>query len=134
MSDCPHSNDNCNIRPEFPQELKKEIFRYLVTIAGSVIVIAIAFYFRTSNSLSAHEAELNRINRQIETKADQAAIEKRLDRMENKLDNLIELQINKWIGAIGALIGKTTYMKKEQRRWERNNEINNTPGDGPTVG
>ena len=38
------------------------------------------------------------------------------------------------IGAIGALFGTSAYMKKEQRRWERNNEINNTPGDGPTVG
>jgi tetrahydromethanopterin S-methyltransferase subunit G len=37
--------------------------------------------------------ELEQLQRQIESKADQGQIEKRLDRMENKLDKLIEQQM-----------------------------------------
>jgi len=100
MNECQHNqnqnqNEHCNMSQTFPAEIKKEMIRYLIGLSGSIIIVAIAFYFQTRNVLASHESELQRITRQIESKADQAAIEKRLDRMENKLDNLIEFQIKK---------------------------------------
>ena len=74
-------------------DVKREIIRYLILFSASVLIAATAFYFNTSSSVKAHEIKLEQLQRQIESKADQGQIEKRLDRMENKLDKLIEQQM-----------------------------------------
>lgn len=91
-----NSNEPCNYEPgSFLKEGRKEIIRWMVGMAGIIAITAVAFYFNTQNDLAAHTNELNRLQRQIDNKADQATIEKRLDRMENKIDNLIQLQMTR---------------------------------------
>lgn len=77
------------------KELKKEFVKWFVYVLATTIIAATAFYFNTRSQLSAHENALNQLQFKVETKADQTTVEKRLDRIENKIDNLIELQIQK---------------------------------------
>jgi len=95
MLDNITENRNCNVEPAtFTKELKSEILRVIVGFAAAILIGATLFYFNTQNSLKVHEATLNQLQRQIEAKADQGAVEKRLDRIENKIDDLINYQIN----------------------------------------
>lgn len=92
--DMTSENSNFNVE-EMLKEGKREFVRWIVGMIGLIVITAVGFYFNTQAELSSHQSEINRMQRQIENKADQAAIEKRLDRMENKLDNLIQLQLNR---------------------------------------
>lgn len=89
------TENKCNIQPDnLNKQLRSEVLKYLVILSGSIVLTATAFYFNTRNSLSTHEQQLVQLQRQIEAKADQGAVEKRLDRIENKIDDLINFQIN----------------------------------------
>jgi len=61
---------------------------------GSLIVILIAFYFKTTYTVSANEAKINKQTILIDSKADKQDIDKRLDRIEKKVDDIIEYQLN----------------------------------------
>lgn len=79
---------------EFKKAASQEFARYIIGAIITGLLIAMGFYFNTKSILSAHETQLNQLQVKIENKADASTVEKRLDRIENKIDNLIELQIN----------------------------------------
>lgn len=77
-------------------EMKTWSLKQLIILTITVIGIAITFYFNTQNKLAAQDEKVEALKTEISRKANVETVqgvEKRLDRIENKIDNLIELQI-----------------------------------------
>lgn len=77
------------------KEFKKEGVKHVLWLLIASIIALIGFYYNTNNRLAANEYQIDQLKLQVEQKADQSTIEKRIDKLENKIDYLIELQIDK---------------------------------------